>query len=109
MGNGSAVVGAKGRQIVEQAVDGHWEEVRAEFDDRMLAAAPAEMLIGAWEQVVAVVGAFRHLGEPQVHTIDEHSVVDVPIAFERGDMKGRVAFSSSGEVAGFFFLKPDVP
>ena len=89
MENDNAVVGAKGRDIFEQAVEGRWEEVRAEFDDRMLAGTSAEMLIDAWEQVESLVGAFRHLGEPQVRTVDEHSVVKVPTALERGDMNGR--------------------
>jgi hypothetical protein len=36
-------------------------------------------------------------------------VVDVPLAFERGPMKGRVAFDAQGKISGLFVLYPDVP
>lgn len=100
----------KGRRIFEQAVQGRWEEVRAGFDDRMLAGCPVEMLVAGWDQVVGLLGAFRRLGEPQMRgVIDGNSVTDVPMTFERGEMKGRVAFDRSGQVAGFFLLKPEAP
>lgn len=100
----------KGRRIFEQAVQGRWEEVRADFDDRMLAGLEVKVLVDVWNQVVGLVGAFRSLGEPLVRgVIDGNGVVDVPMAFERGDMKGRVAFNPSGQVAGFFLLKPEAP
>jgi hypothetical protein len=35
-------VAEKGRRIFEQAVKGRWEEVRADFDDRMLAGLDAK-------------------------------------------------------------------
>ena len=97
------------RCIFEQAVAGRWAEVRADFDDRMLAALDVEMLADGWDQVVELVGAFCSLGEPLVRgVIDGNSVVDIPMAFERGEMTGRVTFAPSGQVAGFFLLKPDV-
>ncbi len=99
----------KGRGIFEQAAAGCWDEVRADFDERMLAGAPVELLVAGWEQVVGLVGSFRSLGEPRVRAVEAHAVVDVPMAFERGEMKGRVAFNSSGQVAGFFLLNPEVP
>lgn len=100
----------KARRIFEQAVQGRWGEVRADFNDRMLAGLDLKMLADGWNQVVELVGAFRSLGEPVVRgVIDGDSVVDVPMIFERGEMNGRVAFNSSGQVAGFFLLKPEVP
>ncbi len=99
----------KGRRIFAQAATGRWEEVRADFDERMLAGAPVEMLVAGWDQVVGLVGPFRSLGEPQARVIEGHTVVDVPMGFARGEMKGRVAFDTSGQVAGFFLLKPEVP
>ncbi len=99
----------KGRRLFERAAGGRWDEVRADFDDRMLAGLDVNMLTDGWNQVVGRVGAFRSLGEPQVRVVGAHRVVDVPMAFERGEMKGRVAFDSSGQVAGFFLLKPEVP
>ncbi len=99
----------KARRIFGFAVEGQWDDVQADFDERMLAGLSVEMLAVGWEQVVELVGSFRSFGEPAERTIGEHSVVDLPMFFERGEMKGRVALDPSGRVAGFFFLKPEVP
>ena len=95
--------------ILGDAVAGRWEEARADFDDRMLAGASVEVLAAGWDQVVALVKDFVEFGAPTTRGIGDHVVVDVPMVFERGDMKGRVALSPDGQVAGFFFLNPDVP
>lgn len=83
--------------------------MRTDFDERMRAGLSIDMLAAGWQQVVGPVGPFRSFGEPAVRTIGGHSVVDLPIFFERGEMKGRVALDPSGLVAGFFILKPEVP
>ena len=99
----------KGRRLFGLAVEGRWEEVRADFDERMLAGLSIDMLAAGWDQVVHLVGPFRSFGEPAVRMIGEHTVVELPISFERGEMKGRVAIAPSAEVAGFFILKPEAP
>ncbi|MGH9063616.1 MAG: DUF3887 domain-containing protein [Acidimicrobiales bacterium] len=94
--------------ILDDAVAGRWDAVRADFDDRMLAGASVEVLAAGWDQVVGMVGEFVELGEPGVRATGGYAVVDVPMTFARGEMKGRIAFSPAGQVAGFFLLNPDV-
>jgi hypothetical protein len=36
-----------------------------------------------------------------------YTVIDVPVAFERGDLVGRCSFNVDGEVAGFVFVESD--
>jgi hypothetical protein len=35
--------------------------------------------------------------------------VDIPLSYEAGDMKARVAFGTDEKVAGIFILTPDAP
>jgi hypothetical protein len=83
--------------------------VAAGFDETMARALPADKVAGAWASVVAMVGAYQRMGEPFVRQLGDYTVVDVPMEFDAGSMKGRVAFNGQGQVSGLFILNPDVP
>ena len=85
---------------------GQWEAARADFDATMTAQLPADRLADNFATVVSMVGEFQHTGAPHSRREGAYTVVDVPLAFEAGDMTGRVAFADSGEVAGLFILDP---
>ena len=38
-----------------------------------------------------------------------YTVVDIPLCYEAGDMKARVAFDADEKVASMFILNPDTP
>jgi hypothetical protein len=86
---------------------GRWEDARADFDETMADALSADQLAGTWATVIGMVGAFERAGEPFVRRQGDYTVVDVPLAFEAGDMTGRVAFRGDGRVSGLFVLEPD--
>jgi hypothetical protein len=65
-------------------------------------------LAAAWGQVVGRSGKLLSMGQPTTTQRGSRTVVDVPLAFERGAMKGRVAFDREGKVGGLFVLYPDV-
>ncbi|MBJ7904372.1 hypothetical protein IF655_13790 [Streptomyces sp. DSM 110735] len=44
---------------------------------------------------------------PFVRRIGDHTAVDVPLRYEAGDMKARVAFDDDEKVAGLFILPPE--
>ena len=48
-------------------------------------------------------------GEPLVRRIGDLTVVDIPLCYEAGDMKARVAFDADEKVASMFILNPDTP
>ncbi len=85
---------------------GDWELARADFDPTMVAALSATKLADTWATVVGAVGAYERPGEPFARRQGELTVVDVPLAFEAGDMTGRVALRPDGQVAGLFVLTP---
>jgi hypothetical protein len=85
-------------------VTGRFDEMRAGFDARMVQACPVELLGQAHAKVEREVGGFRELGTASTVPRSGFVVVDVPMAFERGDRVGRVTFNGEAEVSGFFVL-----
>jgi hypothetical protein len=88
--------------------DGLDAQVTADFDETMLAQLPAEKLDDVRLQLLDLVGSYQSAGEPFVRRIGKHTVVDVPLEFEAGPMKGRVAYDQEARVAGLFVLNPEV-
>lgn len=92
------------------------------LEDRMDAARPSfnaqvrELFTDkargdALATVAGLVGAFEGFGDgdPFVRRVGDHTVVDIPLRYEAGDMKGRIAFDSDEKVAGLHILLPDAP
>jgi hypothetical protein len=82
------------------------EQVAADFDETMRTQLPLEKLADARTQLWDMVGRYEGAGEPFVRRIGSHTVVDVPLEFEAGSMKGRVAYDQEGRIAGLFVLDP---
>ena len=77
----------------------------------MLAAFTDEVRGDGMAAVVGLVGAFEGFGtdEPFVRRIGDHTVVDIPLRYEAGDMKARVAFDADEKVAGLVIVTPQTP
>ena len=86
---------------------GHDEQIAADFDETMRAQLPLPKIGDVRRQLRDLVGAYEGAGEPFVRRIGHHTVVDVPLEFEAGPMKGRVAYDQDGRIAGLFVLNPD--
>jgi hypothetical protein len=97
--------------IVTDVLDGRMDQARPFFNAQVRAAFTDEVRANALATVAGLVGAFEGLGqaEPFTRRIGDHTVVDVPLRYEAGDMKARVAFDTDEKVAGFFILEPQTP
>ncbi|MFG2881736.1 DUF3887 domain-containing protein [Streptomyces sp. NPDC048297] len=97
--------------IVTAVLEGRMDEARQSFNAQVLEAFTDEVRGDALATVAGLVGAFEGFGEgePFVRRIGDHTVVDIPLRYEAGDMKARVAFDTDGKVAGFFVLAPETP
>ncbi|WP_052433252.1 DUF3887 domain-containing protein [Streptacidiphilus carbonis] len=97
--------------IVTAVLDGRMDEARPSFDAKVLEAFTDEVRGDAMATVAGLVGAFEGFGdgEPFVRRIGDHTVVDIPLRYEAGEMKARVAFDTEEKVAGLFVLAPDTP
>lgn len=84
------------------------DQVVAGFDETMRAQLPVERLDDVRLQLLDLVGAYESAGEPFVRRVGAYTVVDVPLTFADGPMKGRVAYDEDSRIAGLFVLNPDV-
>ena len=98
-------------EIVTAVLDGRMDEARQSFNAQVLAAFTDEVRANGLATVTGLVGAFEGFGEgePFVRRIGDHTVVDIPLRYEAGDMKARVAFDTDEQVAGLFILAPETP
>jgi len=98
-------------KVVTDVLDGRMDRARPFFNAQVLAAFTDEVRGDALATVAGLVGAFEGFGEaePFVRRIGDHTVVDIPLRYEAGDMKARVAFDADEKVAGLFILVPDAP
>jgi hypothetical protein len=97
--------------IVTDFLEGRMDDARQSFNAQVLAALTDEKRGDALATVAGLVGAFEGFGEgePFVRRIGDHTVVDIPLRYEAGDMKARVAFDADAKVAGLFILAPETP
>ncbi|MEZ0091958.1 DUF3887 domain-containing protein [Streptacidiphilus sp. EB129] len=102
---------ARAAEIAAAVLDGRMDEARQSFNGEVLAAFTDEVRLNGLATVAGLVGAFEGFGEgePFVRRIGDHTVVDIPLRYEAGDMKARVAFDTDEKVAGIFILAPETP
>jgi hypothetical protein len=102
---------ARATEIAAAVLDGRMDEARRSFNAEVLAAFTDEVRLDGLATVTGLVGAFEGFGdgEPFVRRIGDHTVVDVPLRYEAGEMKARVTFDADEKVAGLFILAPETP
>jgi hypothetical protein len=101
----------RAREVVTDFLDGRMDHARESFNAQVLATLTDEVRGSALATVVGLVGEFEGFGdgEPFVRRIGDHTVVDIPLNYEAGEMKARVAFDLDEKVAGLFILVPETP
>jgi hypothetical protein len=98
-------------EIITDVLDGHMDRARPSFNAQVLAAFTDEVRGNALATVAGLVGAFEGFGpgDPFARRIGDLTVVDIPLRYEAGEMKARVAFDADEKVAGLFILPPETP
>ncbi len=97
--------------VVTAVLEGRMDEARKSFNAQVLEAFTDEVRGSALATLAGLVGAFEGFGEgePFVRRIGDLTVVDIPLRYEAGDMKARVAFDADERVASMLILNPDTP
>jgi Protein of unknown function (DUF3887) len=98
----------KALDVLTSLVAGNWHQVCESFTETMQAGLPENTMADNWAYVIAQYGTFESAGAPTVRQHGMHTVVDVAVAFEAGDIVLRVSFEPDGRIAGLFFLGGDV-
>ena len=98
-------------KIVTDVLENRMDEARPSFNAQVLEAFTDEVRGDGLATVTGLVGAFEGFGdgEPFVRRIGDHTVVDIPLRYEAGDMKARVAFDTDEKVAGIVIVPPETP
>jgi hypothetical protein len=91
-------------EALRQFLAGEFDDLRAGFGERMKDACPVSLLDSVHSQLTAELGQVLGLGDPSVTSRSGYSVVEIPITYENGRRKGRVAFDPEARIAGFFVL-----
>jgi hypothetical protein len=109
--NGTALPGAGRRATALMIgwIEGRYSEVTAGFDDALSEKLTPGALAATWAQVVGTVGEYQRMGGPLVRQVGDYTVTDIPLGFEAGEMKGRVAYDRDGRVCGLFVIPPQTP
>lgn len=94
----------RARRVIEDFLAGRWEQMRTGFDPRMLEGCSAELLESVRSRLADELGSLARMRRPVVAVRDRYTVVDVPLVFQGGVRKARVALDGQGRVAGFFVL-----
>jgi hypothetical protein len=97
--------------VVAAVIEGRMDEARQSFNARAREAFTDEVRGSAMATLAGLVGAFEGFGEgePLVRRIGDLTVVDIPLCYEAGDMKARVAFDADERVASMLIISPDTP
>jgi hypothetical protein len=79
---------------------GHWQLIRAEFDENLRQRLDADRLAAGWASVIGMFGRLERVGEPFARRTGDDTLVDLPLHFEAGEARGIVRFDADGKVAG---------
>jgi Protein of unknown function (DUF3887) len=97
------------RDVLSSLTEGKWEHVSKSFNATMIQGLPDTMLADNWASLIAQFGQFESAQTPTVRQQGLHTVVDIPVAFEAGDIVMRVSYQPDGLIAGLYFRNPDKP
>jgi hypothetical protein len=96
-------------KALRQFLAGEFEALQADFDERMRDACSVELLDSVRSKLNGELGKVLGLGDPSTSSMSVYTVVDIPIAYEKGKRKGRVAIGPDARIAGLFVLVEGVP
>ncbi|MEX0885765.1 MAG: DUF3887 domain-containing protein, partial [Phycisphaeraceae bacterium] len=96
----------RAEDLVAELEDGRFEEARAHFDERMLAALSAEALAQLWSQLEGAGGEYAGAGEASYRREGDHDAIYVPLRWARNAVNLKIVFDDEAQVAGLWTLPP---
>ncbi len=93
------------RSVVADLAAHRWSAVRGRFDDRMTSSLSEADLAAAWEQVVALNGAFLDVVSVRTARAEGATVQTARCRFARGDADVQIAYDDGHRISGLY-LRP---
>lgn len=95
------------RDVLADLIAGNWSAVTTRFDDQMKEGLDADTLAGVWAQVLEHGGELESTESPEALQVDDVTVTDTLMHFEKEDFVARLAFRADETIGGVYFLAPD--
>ncbi|SEK79340.1 hypothetical protein SAMN05428989_0810 [Pseudoxanthomonas sp. GM95] len=96
---------AAANTLLDDLQANRFEAVSDTFTPEMARAVPTDKLAALWSALPGQIGALKNRGEPVQSTAGAHTLVTVPLHFERGELVALISVDAEGRVAGLL-LKP---
>ncbi len=94
--------------ILELAMEGRFADVRDRFASSLRPMVSADALRAGWEAELAQLGPVQSVGAPFSEPADGPvTVVNIPVACERGTLTLQVSLIATGELAGLQLVHTD--
>lgn len=93
---------------LDALVQARFADARVDFSAKLAGALPPDKLAEAWQQVTALLGAYRSHGSMQRRVVQGQQAIVAPLAFERGSLYFVTACDASNKLDGFSLLNPAV-
>src|SRR5215470_3848784 len=90
------------REVVAKLEAHDYAAVTARFDDKMLAALPADKLEATWKQLATAVGAFDRIEAATTKDDAGAHVVSLTAHFAHARLVLLLAIDDAGKIGGFF-------
>ena len=98
----------KATELMINWIEERYDDVMPELNELTVERLTAlGGLPAAWALLIGTVGGYEGMGEAAARQAGDMTIVDIPMTFESGEMKGRVVYDKQGKVAGLFVLPPD--
>lgn len=66
-----------------------------------------DRVMGVWAEATAMVGTLESVGESFARPSGSNIVVETPLAFEAGELVGRIAYNRRNKIVGMLIMRPE--
>lgn len=98
---------AWGHALIDQLIQGQFEQAAQSFDATMSEVMPPEGLKAAWEQVQMQAGPFQQKLAATCQMEEGYHIVLLTLRFDRGNLLCRLVYDQQGKLAGLHFRPVD--
>ena len=93
------------RQLATNLFSRQFDQVAAQFDEKMSAAMPPDKLVAMLDALQAQAGQFRSITGTRPEEMAGYRIVYVTCQFEKAALDLRLVYDGKGRVAGMFFAQ----
>lgn len=97
----------RAEQVYELLRDGDYGPIAEQMTFTTRKALPEKKVMGVWNDARRAIGTLESVGESFARPSGRAMVVETPLAFEAGDLIGRIAYNRNDKIIGILILESD--